>query len=169
MKAKKGFTLIELMIVVAIIGILASVAIPAFLKYIRRSKTSEALTNIRKVYDGQMAYFDIDHMDRMGNRHSSQFVSASPQPINVPSATSELGNWGGPGWVALQFASDSPVRYRYQSVASGFQTNASFTARAEGDLDGDLSTSLYERVGSINTATGNLVGGAGVYTDDELE
>ena len=44
MKAQKGFTLIELMIVIAIIGILAAIALPAYQDYTVRSRVSEALT-----------------------------------------------------------------------------------------------------------------------------
>ncbi|HFX6246151.1 pilin [Acinetobacter baumannii] len=63
MNAQKGFTLIELMIVVAIIGILAAIAIPAYQDYIARSQMSEALnlsdslkTNVTETY-GQIGTF----------------------------------------------------------------------------------------------------------------
>ena len=57
MKNKKGFTLIELMIVVAIIGILAAIAIPNFLKFQAKAKQSECKSNLGAIYTAQVAYF----------------------------------------------------------------------------------------------------------------
>ncbi|MCP4503285.1 MAG: prepilin-type N-terminal cleavage/methylation domain-containing protein [Deltaproteobacteria bacterium] len=55
-KAVKGFTLIELMIVVAIIGILAAIAIPNFVKFQCRAKQSEAKTNLKALFTANESY-----------------------------------------------------------------------------------------------------------------
>jgi type IV pilus assembly protein PilA len=56
-KLKKGFTLIELMIVVAIIGILAAIAIPNFIRFQARSKQSEVKANLKALFTAERSYF----------------------------------------------------------------------------------------------------------------
>jgi prepilin-type N-terminal cleavage/methylation domain-containing protein len=61
-KNQKGFTLIELMIVIAIIGILAAIAIPQFNSYRKRAYNASANTDIKNAYTAAQAYF-VDHPD----------------------------------------------------------------------------------------------------------
>src|SRR5689334_23086211 len=56
MRKQEGFTLIELMIVVAIIGILAAIAIPNFLQYQMKSRQSEAKTNLQAIRTSQISF-----------------------------------------------------------------------------------------------------------------
>jgi type IV pilus assembly protein PilA len=68
----RGFTLIELMIVVAIIGILAAIAIPNFIRFQARSKQSEAKASLKSYFTAERAYF-ADKEEYTGNIYSVGF------------------------------------------------------------------------------------------------
>ena len=81
---QKGFTLIELMIVVAIIGILAAIAIPNFLRYQAKSRQSEARTNLGGVFVAETAYFG--EQSRYGSFGEVGFAlaGAASKPLHLP-------------------------------------------------------------------------------------
>lgn len=57
LQSNRGFTLIELMIVVAILGIVAAIAVPNFLRYQMQSRQSEARMNLAGIFVSELAYF----------------------------------------------------------------------------------------------------------------
>lgn len=149
-KLEKGFTLIELMIVVAIIGILATVAIPAFMDYMKRSKKTEASLQLNKI--GKNA--------KRSYAETSAYVTGTAATLPIkPGAGGCCGGTGGPNkcaavpdsfatdpiWKQLDFQVDEPSLFYYDY--NGTAANA-FTAKATGDLDCDGTEIVYTLAGT---------------------
>ena len=125
LRSKKGFTLIELMIVVAIIGILAAIAIPNFLRFQAKSKQSEAKTNLGGIFTAETAYF-------AENNGFANLGVVSWAPTGTPRYRYTTGGGTDMGLTSITFDSWVTV-----TPAVSVATPPGFTAGAQGQVDSD--------------------------------
>ena len=129
-RKQEGFTLIELMIVVAIIGILAAIAIPNFMQYQAKSKQSEAKTNLGGIYTSEVAYFGE------ANTFSPVFGTIG---FLVASSGSQRYTFTIDGTGTLPGSSVATCSTYTGAAVSG----TGFTALATGNIDGDATCDTW--------------------------
>jgi len=168
MSRAQGFTLVELMIVVAIIGVLAAVAIPSFVNYQLTAKRSEAFANLASLGKAQKAYF----------AEFGDFVASEPEPWftsgTLANAVKRDSAPIGPAFLDVGWIPEGNVFFDYDTATAADPLNGNcgtcvsgcFTASAYGDLDGDglFSILIYAHPDTNGAfCTTGLVAGGGPY------
>ena len=183
---KEGFTLIELMIVVAIIGILAAIAIPAFVNYVKRSKTSEAGANLKSLFTGAAAFYERENWTQglvapgtaaAASTHCT-VGDATPTAPWVASDSKFVVDWAAQpvSYGALNFGPADPLYFEYHIIedfdnAGGCgkaPDNDVYTFRAHGNLDNDAARSTFELAVGSN-GDNALYRAPGINRTDPLE
>jgi prepilin-type N-terminal cleavage/methylation domain-containing protein len=149
-RRREGYTLIELLIVVAIIGVLAAVAIPSFRSYVNRAKVSEATSFLAAIKQRQEAY----------RSDFSQYAACADNPATVP-GEDKLAWVAAADWQQLGAHPDGAVYFQYNVEAGAPGTTPAaglgytgndfwFVARATGDLDDDGTLLMLEAYSAAN-------------------
>ena len=128
MKKDNGFTLIELMIVVAIIAILAAIAIPNFLSFVSQTRRSEVKSNLEAIYKAELSYFGEKDV------YSSSLVEIRWVPVGVAHYTYSVGT--------EYFGKDNNVNPKPASATPAANDN-SFTAYGWGNIDTDDTVDVW--------------------------
>ncbi len=176
---------------VTITSLLAIVGIPAFVKYRRRAKTSEAIDELDKIYKGAAVYFMNQRIGRDGSKLPCQFpaptVMIPPLGPNGehPCCSSKYdtdgngrcdvfpGSWNTPTWAALSFMMTDQHQYAYAFDSSGTLSDAKMTATAYGDLDCDGVWSTFQKLAygdpQATMSECSIRGAAALYVENETE
>jgi type IV pilus assembly protein PilA len=152
---KRGFTLVELMIVVAIVGILAALAVYGVSKYVKNAKTAEARDALGRMGKDAVGAYNRESMSPTvlapgGLAAASHALCASTTavPAAVPVASkyqTDPSDWGA-AWSCLKFSMNEPQYYQYQYT---LPTATTFSCIAKGDLDGDTVQSTFTLAGGV--------------------
>ena len=147
--SRGGFTVIELMLVVGILGIIATIAIPAFIRFQLRTKASEVKANLAAVRVAEEAY----------HAEFNLYVSATPVPASVNSSKRSWPLTAGTshGFNTLGWVPDGTVYYQYAATTNG---GTAFTAAARSDIDNDGNFNTW---GYVRPVAGTSIGVVGPF------